>query len=202
MKVQHLCAAIATVTIASCGSETTPSASCDYASGNLLEDTGFRTLAAPRRERKWSASGHANSEAFSYSANDGTLEITQVGSEPWFLLSQSPDMAALAGKTIEYTAELKLDLTESTHPHKFKLGGGLALLGKKYNKNVLRAHFPHEPHMGTHDWFTARVVAEIPPRTDFLRVSIMHQAGGSLQARNPSLRIVETGCPLTVLPQT
>lgn len=201
MKFQLLCPAIAALALAACDSETVPSADCSYTSGNLLEDPGFSTLGAPSRERKWKASGHANSKAFSYSAREGTLEITQVGSEPWFLLSQSPEVAALAGKTIEYTAELKLDLTESMHPHKFKLGGGLALLAKKNNRNVLRAQLPHEPHMGTHDWFTARVIAKIPPHTDYLRISFMHQAGGAMQARNPSLRVVETGCPVTDEPE-
>ncbi|AQA17165.1 hypothetical protein BST95_01955 [Halioglobus japonicus] len=201
MILRSIYVAVAALMLAGCGTGSDTASSCEYLSGNLLEDPGFNQLTGARRDRKWFASAHANSKAFTYAADNGTLTITQVGSEPWFLLSQLPDTDKLGGKKIEFTAELKLDLTESNHKHNFKTGGGLAVLAKKNNKIVLRSQLPHDPHMGTHDWFTARIVAKLPPRTNMLRLSFLHQAGGSMQARNPSLRIVDKNCPTNAEPE-
>ena len=52
--------------------------------------------------------------------------------------------------------------------------------------------------MGSHDWQRVSVVADLPKGIDFLLLGLVHQAGGTLQVRNPSLRKVAGGCEATV----
>ena len=184
--------------LSACGGGGDSGPSCEYASGNLLEDTSFTTLDKPRSERAWRYSQHAGDRSFRYGAKQGTLSFEKTGSEPWALLAQSIDAKRTRGKRIEFSAELKLDLKEPVTTRGFGYGAGLSLLVKHNNRLRLSSSFDHEPHMGEHDWQTARVVADIPKGSTFLRAGFVHQAGGSFQVRNPQLRIVAGGCEPTV----
>ena len=68
--------------LSACGQGGDSSPSCDYASENLLKDTGFTTLDQPRRARAWNFSQHASKPSFEYSAGDGVLTFTRTGPEP------------------------------------------------------------------------------------------------------------------------
>lgn len=194
--IRYILPCILGLSLTACGQQA-PESGCAYIGENLLLDTGFTTLDSPRFERKWQSSEHGLGKSFSYSAKDGVLSIEQTGAEPWINVTQSIDTSALAGKRVEFSAHLKLDLAPSRAPHAFKLGGGLMLYARKNGKVVVRSTLEHEPHMGVHDWQTALIVVDLPQRIDFLQVGLLHQAGGAMQVRNPSLRVVNDECPLT-----
>lgn len=188
---------VATLLLAACG-ETVETQSCDYKSENLLDDPGFATLDAPKSKRRWQFSEHAAGKSFEYGIKDGVLTIEQQGIEPWGMVKQTVNSKPLRGRLVEFKAELKLDLTQPAQPHGFTLGGGLSITAKSNNRLQLSSAMDHEPHMGKHDWFSARVVTPMPRQMNFLQVGFLHQAGGTMQVRNPSLRVVADGCPATV----
>jgi hypothetical protein len=189
----------AVLLLVACGN-TVETPNCEYASENLIDDPAFATLGAPRSKRRWQFSEHAAGKSFEYGASDGILTIDQQGIEPWGMVKQTVNAKPLRGRLVEFTADLKLDLTQPTQPHGFKLGGGLSITAKSNNKLQLSSTMDHQPHMGKHDWFNARLVAPLPRQMNFLQVGFLHQAGGVMQVRNPSLRVVADGCPVTVAP--
>ena len=190
--------ALLALLLSACGRGSDSGPHCEYASGNLLQDPGFSSLEEGRRSRIWRYSQHAGDQSFAHSAANGILSIEKIGREPWGLVTQSVDTDALKGKRVEYSAELKLELTEPEHEHAFPYGGGLSLLAKKNNRVVLSSSLDHEPHMGTQDWQSVRIVADLPKAASYLRLGFLHQAGGRFQVRNPALRTVAGGCEPTV----
>ena len=184
--------------LTACGSGGNDAQNCEYASGNLLQDSTFSTLDKPKREQAWRYSQHAGEKSFIYSAQNGILRFEKTGDEPWALLTQNADTESTKGQRIEYSAELKLDLKDPRTTHGFGYGAGLSLMAKKNNRVILSSSLDHEPHMGIHGWHTARVIADLPKGTTYLRLGFLHQAGGSFQIRNPSLRLVAGGCEATV----
>jgi hypothetical protein len=184
--------------LTACGQGVNDGTTCEYASENLLEDPGFSTLMEPMRSRGWHYSQHAGENSFEYRATDGILTFEKVGSESWGLLAQRIDSNDLQGRRVEYSAELKLELSDPVDTHGFGYGGGLSLLAKANNRVVLQSSLDHEPHMGVHDWQAVRIIADLPEDIGYLRVGLLHQAAGIYQARNPALRIVAGGCEPTV----
>lgn len=195
--VRRLLPAFTALLLAGCGGAA-DSPGCAYKSENLIDDSGFATLEAPRSQRRWHFSEHAAGGSFTFGATGGVLGIEQHGVEPWAVVKQTVGSKPLRGQVVEFTADLKLDLTQPPQKHGFKLGGGLSLTAKSNNKLQLSSLMDHEPHMGRHEWFTARVVAALPRQMNLLQVGFIHQAGGAMQVRNPSLRVVADGCPTTV----
>jgi hypothetical protein len=174
--------------MSACSTDTAEGDACAPRGKNMLEDLTFSTLSNPRSQRQWLSSEHAAGQTFEYSASDGILKIFKTGGEPWFLLSQSPDPAKLAGKRITFGAELKLDLQMPTD-HAFTPGGGLSLFARKGGKVVINSTLEHEPRLGTTEWIPVSVTVKVPPGTDRLRVGFLHQAEGTLRVRKPYLKL-------------
>lgn len=173
--------------LAACSGESTPDDGCAPVGENLLRDLSFATITAPRPQRDWRSSEHAAGQTFEYSANEGTLTIHKTGGEPWFLLSQSVDTAAVEGKQLTFGADVKLDL-QLPQDHAFKPGGGLSVLARKNGAVVINSTLEHEPRLGTTDWTPVDVTITVPLGTNFLRVGFLHQAEGTLRVRNPFLK--------------
>ncbi len=185
------------ILVSACGQQTADGGAASNActgGDNLLQDTRFETLDAPRVQRQWLSSQHSTDISFSYTATDGVLTITQTGDEPWFLLAQSVDGTDWAGKRVRFSAELKLALELPETEHSFRKGGGLLLRARKGGRVVLSSEFEHQPNMGQHDWQQISITRDVPPGADNFQVGFQHQAGGHLQARNPELRIIPEGC--------
>lgn len=164
---------------------------CDPVGDNFIKDPGFSTLFERYNKRQWHISEHSGGRSFEFAVDGGTLTIEKTGIEPWTLVSQPQDVAALAGQVIVLSAELKLDLVAPEPTHGFKQGGGLVLTARRRGKLLLSSQLEHEPHMGSSDWRRIRLIFEIPPGIDDLRLGVLHQAGGKMQIRNPSLRLVD-----------
>jgi len=186
-----LVALLAAMALAACGSENNRRP-CDPLGDNFIGDPGFSTLFGSRSERQWHISEHSAGNSFEFAVDGGVLSIVKTGEEPWTIVSQAQEAPALAGKLVVLGAEIKLDLVDPIPAHGFKKGGGLSLSAKRNGKLLLSSQFDHEPHMGSSGWQAVRVVFAIPKGVDALRVGILHQAGGRLQIRNPSLRLVDT----------
>lgn len=174
--------------LAACTGEPAQDDACKPRGENLLQDLSFATIDAPRPQREWHSSEHAAGQTFEYSADNGTLQIHKTGGEPWFLLSQSVDTTAIAGKRLTFGAEVKLDL-QLPEDHNFKPGGGLAVLARKNGAVVINSTLEHEPRLGTTDWTPVDVTVKVPKGTGFLRVGFLHQAEGTLLVRQPFLKL-------------
>lgn len=176
--------------LTACGSD--DSAERCESGANLLADPTFASLGKSRRERQWSISEHAGTGSFAYEVNDGVLGITKTGKEPWALVSQTVDTSSLEGRTVRYSADIKLDLLPPEPKHGFKQGGGLSLSARENNQLALRSVLDHEPRMGSSDWTPVSVELDLPMGVTSLHPGLLHQANGVLQVRNPSLTV--SGC--------
>ena len=128
-----------------------------------------------------------------YSVDNGELLIEKTGIEPWFLMTQIIERDQIPGKTVVFSAEIKLDMRPPEKPHGFKQGGGLILTGMANNRPVVSLTMEHEPHMGSTDWQRVQMQAELPRSVQKVRLGFIHQADGSFSVRNPSLQRTKKG---------
>ncbi|MDB4476473.1 hypothetical protein N9052_02715 [bacterium] len=171
---------------------------CQYVSGNLLSDTRFDTLHLPKMQQAWRYSQHSGEPSFSYDVNAGTLIFSRTGHEPWANLVQSVETSNLDGKRVEFSAEIRLRLSVPKQGRKIQStpSAGLIIVAKKGNRTVARARLDREPEMSKHNWQRLSIIADIPKGTNYLHVGFNHKAGGTIEARDPALRIV-TACSPT-----
>lgn len=159
-------------------------AACDT-SENLLLDPNFT------REGEfagtWRRTQHTGEPSFSANAENGVLEIRRIATQPWTLFFQNVEDARLSGANIRYTVDLKGDLPTDPPLHGFDHLGGLYLrLGKRGGSLA-----EHEPNSGQWAWQPITVEASVPEGVTSIRAGFVHQAGGALWARAPSLVIFE-----------
>ena len=160
-------------------------ASACKTSENLLLDTAFTRVGD--LARAWRMVQHTGELSFTTEATEGVLEIRRIDNEPWMLFRQTVTDPRLAGATIRYSAELKGDLPAEPRLHGFDHVGGLYI---KVGRGAARLA-EHEPNEGQWDWQEFTYEVTIPEGETSLRVGFVHQSGGALWARNPSLVIVD-----------
>jgi hypothetical protein len=155
------------------------------ASENLLLDTEFTREG--EYARTWRMAQHTGELSFSVDSNEGVLEIRRIATQPWMLLRQTVKDSRLSGATIRYTAELKGDLPSEPRLHGFDHIGGLYLrIGRDRGKLA-----QHEPNAEQWDWQTFSYEAQVPLGETSVRAGFVHQSGGVLWARKPSLVILD-----------
>ncbi len=154
-------------------------------SENLLVDTGFTREG--EHTRAWRMAQHTGELSFSTEANEGVLELRRIATQPWMLMRQTVKDSRLSGTTIRYTAELKGDLPSEPKLHGFDHIGGLYLKVGREKAQLAE----HEPNAEQWDWQTFSYEQEIPEGITSLRAGFVHQSGGVLWARNPSLVILD-----------
>ena len=180
------------VSLAACG--TSPSRDADTnsaaaasgcpSSDNLLRDPLFTNN--PEYGRGWRMAQHTGELSFEVTVDDGLLQMKRIDKEPWMLYRQTVESAALAGATVRYAAELKGDAPGEPMLHGFDHIAGLYV---KAGREPARLA-DHEPNVGQWDWQLVTMEEKIPAGVTSVRVGFVHQAGGTLWARNPSLVIV------------
>lgn len=153
-------------------------------SDNLLRDPLFTNN--PAHGRGWRMAQHTGELSFEVTVDDGLLQMKRIDKEPWMLYRQTVESAAFAGATVRYSAELKGDAPGEPMLHGFDHIAGLYV--KAGREPAMLAD--HEPNVGQWDWQLVTVEQKIPPGVTSVRVGFVHQAGGTLWARNPSLVIV------------
>jgi hypothetical protein len=163
------------------------SAAACGSSENLLLDTAFTREG--EFARTWRRTQHTGEPSFSATTEGGVLEIRRIATQPWTLFFQNVEDARLSGATIRYTVELKGDLPTEPPLHGFDHVGGLYLrLGQRGGSLA-----EHEPNSGQWDWQPVTVEASVPKGVTAIRAGFVHQAGGALWARSPSLVIIDCG---------
>ena len=156
-------------------------------SENLLVDTAFTREGEVARA--WRTAQHTGELSFSTEVTEGVLEIRRIATQPWMLFRQTVADPRLSGATIRYSAELKGDLPDEPNLHGFDHVGGLYL---KVGREKARLA-EHEPNHNQWDWQEFAYEEVIPSGVTSLRAGFVHQSGGALWAKNPSLVIVD--CP-------
>ena len=154
-------------------------------SENLLIDTSFKREG--EYARAWRMAQHTGELSFSTEAIEGVLELRRIATQPWMLMRQTVNDARLSGATILYTAELKGDLPSQPRLHGFDHIGGLYLKVGRRKAQLAE----HEPNANQWDWQMFSYEEEIPDGVTSLRAGFVHQSGGVLWARNPSLVILD-----------
>ncbi len=154
-------------------------------SDNLLVDPLFTN--DPALGRGWRMAQHTGDLSFDVSADEGTLKIERIGEEPWMLYRQTVQRDALSGTTLRYSAEIKGDAPGEPLLHGFDHVAGLYIKAGRERARLA----DHQPNVGHWDWQTVAIEEQIPLGVTSIRVGFVHQAGGMLWARNPSLTIID-----------
>jgi len=150
-------------------------------SGNLLKDTNFSTDDG----EVWIMAVHTGSPSFQVSAAQGVLQLERIGPEPWMVYRQLIDIETRENGKLVLTAEMKGDLQSEPRLHAFKHMAGLWLQPGGSVRSALQAE--HEPNDGVWDWQTISMEADVVPGSKKAVAGFIHQTGGTLWVRNPSL---------------
>jgi hypothetical protein len=188
--------AVATLAVACC----TTSALADMphasaapaaaATAVTLVNPGFEAPdAAPPGFPGWTASVHSNPRAYAFAIDTGvhhagtaSLRITRVGDEPWGMITQALPPAGLTGRTIEWSAWLRID--KAAGP------GAVLSIATTAHGATDRVVFLEPALAGTKDWTQARVRLAIPPGTSVVEVSAMLQGPGTLWVDDAKLEVL------------
>ena len=157
-------------------------------SQNLLVDLRFVEL----HGGVWAYTQHSGDRSFSVTSLQGELTITRTGVEPWMLLKQKvavPDSNPDLIGTWVFSAELKGQVETEPVLHGFEHVAGLVLQPAANPMSAKIAE--HDPNRGVWDWQRIEVTAPVLPGSKVVQAGLVHQAGGSLWARNPSLVLME-----------
>jgi hypothetical protein len=150
-------------------------------SGNLLQDTDF----SGRDGDVWEGALHGGLPSFNITSGKGVLQLERTGPEPWMVYRQWASIEGIEGGKLILSAELKGDLRSEDVLHAFKHVGGLWLQPGGSVRSALVAE--HEPNYGVWDWQTISMEADVVPGSKTAVAGFIHQTGGTLWARNPSL---------------
>ena len=155
---------------------------------NLFKDHKFEQIAS--QPSVWSYSQHSGERSFELVATDGELMIERVSDEPWMLFYQTVSDPSLSGSTLRFSVDLRGDAPAQPPLHGFSHVAGLYLKVGNLRDAVLADHVPNN---GSWDWQRVTVEKVIPDSVNHARVGFVHQSGGVLWARNPTLTVVD--CP-------
>ena len=174
---------------------------CATKGDNYIQDADFALEAADVRSRFWTRAQHAGERSFEATFDEGVLTIKKVDIQPWYYFRQRIDAEELQGKTLAFTAEMELDLTEPAVPAFDVVGGGLYVAVRSSSrKMLLQSELENEPRIGKTDWTPMQYVFKVHPRATSIEVAFAHIAEGSMRVRNPSLMEVNLKKPECELP--
>ena len=166
---------------------------CELTGDNYLQNTDFSAKTKSGSALDWTAVQHAGEPSFKVNYEGDEVTISKIGTQSWLMLKQRLRDTDLGGKKAAFTAEIKLDLQPPAVMHSFRQGGGLQLTATSRSsaRLLLKSTLDHTPRMGKTDWEKVQVVVKFPPKASTVEVSLLHQADGIVQVRNPSLRLVD-----------
>lgn len=156
---------------------------------DLLQDPEFSRIHA--NDGLWLYTQHTGDRSFALSTSEGELSIRRIGKEPWMIISQTITHGPIEGSTIRFSAELKGDAPARPPIHGFAHVAGLYLKVGNHRNAVIADHIPNN---GSWGWQRVTVEKFIPEGISELRVGFVHQSGGTLWARSPTLTFVD--CPV------
>lgn len=194
MKILNLTALLA-VLVSYVGCAETPSAEIGAARlsakdcakfSSLMADPKFETLG--RRGSVWRYSQHTGNRSFATTVEDGRINFSRIGDEPWGIVSQTITDSLLSGRTVRYSADLKGDVSNIV-THGFGAESGLYL---RYGQGRATTLAEHEPNVGQWDWQRVALEVRVPEGFDQIKVGFVYQGGeGVLSARAPKVELLE-----------
>jgi len=137
----------------------------------------------------WRYTQHAGERSFTLSSSQGELEITRISGQPWMIFRQSIPIDVKTGQTLIYSAELKGDIAVEPALHAFEHVAGLLLQPGAASSSAVLAE--HVPNQGVWDWQPVSIQRKALMDSESVAVGFVHQAGGTLWARNPKLAIMD-----------
>ena len=173
---------------------------CLLAEENLLGDADFRLEAESRRSKFWTSIQHAGEKSFSVEIADAIVSIEKIGSQPWFLYRQRLQADDLAGQKIAFSAEVRLVGRAAVTAEPVGRPGGIKLAVLRGGRSHLHLDQRLKADRQPEQWQQLQLIAQLPPDTETVQLSFLHESGGVLQVRKPSLRLVDpasAGCKVT-----
>ena len=152
-------------------------------SQNLFADTEFQGL----DQDTWSYVQHSGPQSFRVAGGEGELELARIGDEPWMLLTQQvalPELDPNLRYTLEMSAELKGNVQTEPELHGFEHKAGLFI------RSGAASMAEHEPNSGVWDWQRVEMSVAPLPGSKSVQAGFLHQGGGTLWARDPSLKLI------------
>ena len=152
-------------------------------SDNLLTNTDFATAG------DWIYTQHAGERSFTVSNKNAELEMTRIAGEPWMMLRQKVSLPPGNEGTLRLSADLKGAVQTEPPVHGLPHISGLYLQAGSRGDQANSAD--HQPNSGSWDWQRISVTVPRAPGSTYAWAGFIHQGGGSLWARNPSLVLVD-----------
>lgn len=185
----RLVASFACLVLAACSSwaeQSTGLSDCTV-SDNLMEDLQFTQLGG----MQWQYVQHAGERSFTAIAEDGVLEISRTGPEPWMILRQRIEHGVLKGGRLIFSADVKGSIGTEPQLHGFPHVAGLWLQsGDRAVDSVVAEHLPNQ---GYWDWQRIEIQTPTSTRHSFSFAGFAHQAYGTVWIKNPVLRLEVCG---------
>lgn len=199
-RFQSLGAATLALTLSACASDPEPGARDEteeppaavearYESSRCRESANLLTNADFATADDWIYTQHAGERSFLVSNENAELKLTRIAGEPWMMLRQKVPLPPGNGGTLRLSADLK-GLVQTEPPvHGLPHISGLYLQAGSRGDEANSAD--HLPNSGSWDWQRISVSVPRAPGSTYAWAGFIHQGGGSLWARNPSLVYVE-----------
>ena len=163
----------------------------------LLRDVTFDAKESGERQA-WGRSQHAGENSYRFHFESGVLRIERIGPEPWGQVKHRLDAEPLVGRTLEFSAELSGNFSESEQRQISKTGLSVRVLGYKAGipriagKSILViAHGVPAIRPNCFGWTPQSVRFDVPEGATDIEVSIRLGIHGTLSVRGPRLVVIE-----------
>lgn len=169
--------------------------------GESAGNSGGGMLANPMFERgaegnviSWSFNQHAGERSYRFYSDGGMLVVERVGRERWGQAIQTLSAAGLAGRTLEFSAEVSGELDDDSGTPSSPTGLGVRISGMRPGMPAalgvtILSTLSAEPAIGAgeHAWTVQKVVFEVPESATEIQLSVRLTLDGTLRVRNPRL---------------
>lgn len=171
---------------------------------NYVKDSRFESLettpaeAGRRAKPIWVSSQHAGEISYRFTSDEGVMSMERYGAEVGGQLFQTPNVMALRGKELEFSAELRATFAPGQEDDEAHNGLGVNIRGVKPGftpvlGTVLLLMEYAEPGLtqSSEEWVEQTIRFTVPDNATALEISINLGWMGTLEVRNPALVEVE-----------
>ena len=177
----------------------TPSAAAPAAKATKLPlvNPGFEST-KPGRDgapEGWMASQHTGEVSYDFALDSGvkktgtqSLRITNIGPEPFGIVSQTLPATALGGRTVRLSAWVK---AEKIPEGGRRNGATMLIIAKRGSQVVASEAMRKREIQGTSDWTKRSIELAVPARSTELEVGISLQGGGKVWVDDYELEVLD-----------
>lgn len=162
-----------------------------------LVNPGFESI-KPGRDgapEGWMASQHTGEVSYDFALDSGvkktgtqSLRITNIGPEPFGIVSQTLPATALGGRTVRLTSWVK---TEKIPEGGRRNGATLLIIAKRGSQVVASESMRKREIQGTSDWTKRSIELAVPARSTELEVGVSLQGGGKVWLDDFELEVLD-----------